>query len=66
MESIVYLDHIKCNGCVRSINEKLTPIEGVSGVEVDIPTGKVSIQHEDKVELDQLLEILDDAGYPEK
>lgn len=66
MESIVHLNNINCNGCVNSVKQCLSDINGIDGINVDIPTGKVTISHNDNVELDQMLELLDEAGYPEK
>jgi copper chaperone len=62
---IFYVDNVKCMGCVKTIIEGLYKIEGISNVQVDKETGKVSLQSND-VERNKIAEQLTLLGYPEK
>lgn len=55
--------NVKCGGCATSIQNGLKKIEGITDVQVDIPTGKVSVEGN---ELDENLikQILSELGYP--
>ncbi len=65
MKSNVILENITCNGCVRTIKESVSHISAIENIEVDIPTGKVSITHDDSISIDLMLEIWDGVGHPE-
>jgi copper chaperone len=53
-----------CGHCKMSVEGALTELEGVSNVEVDLATGKVTVSYDDsKVTLAQLQEAVEDQGY---
>lgn len=65
MEEItLHAQNIKCGGCVSTIQEGLATVDGVSEVQVEIDSGKVSIQGS---QLDgvQIRAKLAELGYPE-
>lgn len=54
---------IVCGGCANSIKKAFGNVEGVSAVEVDVPSKKVTVNHSPQVSRDEIVEVLDRAGY---
>ena len=54
---------IVCGGCAGSIKKALGNVQGVSDVEVDVGTKKVSVKHDSNVSREQIADALDRAGY---
>lgn len=60
----IHVENIKCGGCANSISTKLTAIDGVDSVDVDIDNGIVKVEAETGLHntiADKLLAM----GYPE-
>jgi len=59
----LFVANVKCEGCVTNIINGMTPLSGVDGVEVNQPTGEVTISG---VNLDQAIitSKLNELGYP--
>ncbi len=64
MQHIIEVENIKCGGCMNSIKNALTKIEGVSEVSIDKETETIEV--ESTTEREKLVKILSDLGYPEK
>lgn len=54
---------IVCGGCAGSIKKALGNVPGVSEVEVDVATKKVTVSHGENVSRANIVEALDRAGY---
>jgi copper chaperone len=54
---------IVCGGCANSIKKAFGNVEGVSNVEIDVPSKKVTVNHSAQVSRDEIVEVLDRAGY---
>ena len=57
------VSNVKCGGCVSNIQKGLAEIAGISAVEVDIPSGEVSLQA-DNPDLSAIKDKLRTLGYP--
>ena len=55
---------IVCGGCANAIKNAFGRVPGVSEVDVDVSTKKVTVRHEPEITRDQLAKVLDDAGFP--
>ena len=51
-----------CDHCVKAITGELTKIEGVTAVDVDLPTGKVTVSSEQPVDDGAVRAAVDEAG----
>jgi Cu+-exporting ATPase len=51
-----------CGNCVRHVQEALGEIDGVTA-EVDLDTATAVVHHPADVEVQQLLDAIDEAGY---
>lgn len=56
--------NVKCQGCVNNIRNGLMGIPGVQDIQVDIPTGQVSVQGQN-LSREQIAAKLGQLGYPE-
>ena len=54
---------IVCGGCANSIKKAFGNIEGVSNVEVDVPSKKVTVNHSADVSHEKIVDVLDRTGY---
>ena len=53
-----------CMGCVRSVKNVLEPIPGVTGVDVTLENGQVTIDYDPaKSGVEQFTNAINDAGY---
>ncbi len=57
---------MNCGGCVKSVTAALKPLSGVRSVEVDLPTGHVTVDGELVQGGESLAQALTAAGYPAK
>lgn len=65
MQIQIEAQNIKCNGCVSAIQTGLKDLSGVNSVEVDIPTGTVTVEAEQDLSA-EIAETLGKIGYPPK
>lgn len=54
---------IVCGGCASSIKKALGNVRGVSEVDVDVATKKVTVNHDENVSREKIVDALDRAGY---
>ncbi|MGH3673717.1 MAG: heavy-metal-associated domain-containing protein [Pseudonocardiaceae bacterium] len=52
-----------CQHCVTAVTEEVSAIEGVTEVQVDLPTGLVSVTSEKPLDGDAVRAAIDEAGY---
>lgn len=64
MQHRLDVDNIKCGGCAYSIESKLSALDGVSEVAVDVEQGQVTFSSENEL-IDQVRLQLKSMGYHE-
>ena len=65
MESKIFsIPNISCGHCVMSIKRELSEIEGVSKVEGDIDTKKITVEWDAPATLERLKSTLNEINYP--
>ncbi len=52
-----------CGHCAQSVTEEVGEVPGVTDVNVDLPTGKVTVTSEQPVSEDQVRTAVTEAGY---
>ena len=57
------VSNVKCGGCVSTIQKGLSEMTGITSVEVDIPSGEVTLQA-DNPDMAGIKEKLRSLGYP--
>lgn len=56
---------ISCKSCAAAITNALSALDGVEQVQVDVAAKMVDLVYdESRLTLDQILQRLDDAGFP--
>ncbi len=55
---------VKCDGCADTIREGLLKLPGIESVEVDVPTGSVTV-HGSELSREKLAAKLTTLGYPQ-
>jgi copper chaperone len=51
-----------CNGCANKVKGELGKVEGVSGVEIELATGRVTVTSQD-VEDARIIDAVEELGY---
>lgn len=51
-----------CNHCAQAVSTEVSAVTGVTGVEVDVETGKVVVEGDGFTDT-QIAEAVDEAGY---
>ena len=62
-ERVFTVPDVSCEHCVSAITKELTRIDGVSDVDVDLATKKVTVTSSDSVPEQQIREGIDEAGF---
>ena len=52
-----------CGHCVSSVKEEVGEVAGVTGVEVDLATGLVTVESDGPVEASAIVAAIEEAGY---
>jgi len=65
MEFEFQVQNVKCQGCASAIRAGLGQNPGVQEVQVDVPTGRVTVQAAGDIRA-ELSGMLSELGYPEK
>ena len=52
-----------CGHCVASVTEELLEVDGIEAVDVDLPTGAVTVTSAGPVERADVAAAVDEAGY---
>ena len=52
-----------CQHCVRAVTEEVSAIDGVTGVEVDLASGAVTVTAAQPPTREQMAAAVDEAGY---
>ncbi|SNR41803.1 heavy-metal-associated domain-containing protein [Actinomadura mexicana] len=52
-----------CGHCVSSVTEEVEQIAGVTGVDVDLPTGRVTVTSETLLDDARVKAAVEEAGY---
>ena len=60
---ILTVDGMTCGGCANGVKKALGALAGVGNVEVALETRLVTIEHDDRVSVAQLCEVIEDAGF---
>lgn len=54
---------MECGGCVKSVQNALSRVQGVLSVEVSLEEEKATLQAAESVRLEQLIDAVEEAGF---
>ena len=52
-----------CDHCVRSVTEEVGAVDGVTGVQVDLASGRVEVVSSHPLAIEKIREAVEEAGY---
>ena len=52
-----------CGHCATAVTEEVSKIAGVTGVQVDVAAGRVTVESDQPVTADAVAAAVDEAGY---
>lgn len=52
-----------CGHCVQAVTQELSGLDGVTGVDVDLDAGEVTVTSDQPIERDRVEAAVDEAGY---
>jgi len=58
------VEHITCGACLRVIDAELRKVPGILGMDADLPTRRVTVDHDPEVTPDEVAAAITAAGYP--
>ena len=64
MKTTVEIQNLKCNGCASTINNKLSTIENINTISVDVENSSVSFEYDTEDTLEIVKKELHKLGYP--
>ena len=64
MKTTVEIQNLKCNGCASTINNKLSGLENIKDVSVNVENGSVSFKYDTEDTFETVKKELHKLGYP--
>ncbi len=64
MKTTVQIQNLKCNGCASTINNKLSGLENIKDVSVDVENDSVSFEYDSEDTFETAKKELHKLGYP--
>lgn len=61
--SVLKVEGMSCDHCITAIKKTVGAIQGVENIDIDLKGGIVSVQHGDGINVEQLKEAVQGAGY---
>ena len=68
MKTVDFLvDDMTCAACVSTIKKRLSKVEGINSVNINLPLSKVRVEFEDNlINEEKIIEVINSAGYNAK
>lgn len=64
MKTTVQIQNLKCNGCASTINNKLSVLDKINDVSIDVDKSEVSFEYDSEDTLEIVKNELHKLGYP--
>jgi len=64
MNTKFFIQNLKCGGCAKTITKKLTDLDNVTNIKVDVDESSVAFNYKDELDLAVVIETLKENGYP--
>lgn len=64
MKTSILVQNLKCGGCANTINYKISNMENISNLHVDVEASKISFEYINELDAFKVKEILKNIGYP--
>ena len=64
MNTSILVQNLKCGGCAKTITDKLSEIDNITDIVIDVDESKVSFNYLDQSDLEGVKNKLSTLGYP--
>ena len=64
MKTSILVQNLKCGGCAKTITDKLSEIDNITDIVIDVDESKVSFNYLDQSDLEGVKNKLSTLGYP--
>ncbi|MBI3257420.1 MAG: heavy-metal-associated domain-containing protein [Actinobacteria bacterium] len=61
--STYQVEGMTCSHCVHAVQTEVSAIDGVTSVDVDLTTGKVTVSSDAALDIEAVRHAVDEAGY---
>lgn len=61
--SEIFVEGMTCQACVRRVTRAIERLDGVRGVQVDLASGHVAVDHEEACKLETVAQAIRQSGY---
>lgn len=65
MKTTIQVQNLKCGGCANTITTKLSHIENISDISIEVEKSEITFDYDSEITLLYAKEALKNAGYPE-
>ena len=65
MNASIIIQNLKCGGCAHTVTSKLSEIEGLQNVQVNVEDSLVTFQYDNETQIALAKSKLKTLGYPE-
>ena len=63
MTTTYHVKGMTCGHCVNAVSTEITKVAGVTGVDVDLDTGLVTVTSNGQLDVEAIRSAVDEAGY---
>ncbi|WP_067964171.1 heavy-metal-associated domain-containing protein [Nocardiopsis trehalosi] len=63
MATTITVSGMTCGHCVNAVKEEVSALPGVTSVDVELDSGRVTIDGTEPIDPDRLTAAIDEAGY---
>ncbi|NGO06310.1 heavy-metal-associated domain-containing protein [Streptomyces sp. HC44] len=63
VQDVYEVKGMTCDHCVKAVSSEVGALDGVTGVEVDLETGRVAVSSDQRLDYDAVAAAVDEAGY---
>lgn len=64
MKTKVFIQNLKCGGCAKTITNKLSHLDNITDIKVDVEESSVTFGYKDDLDLIVVMDVLKESGYP--
>lgn len=64
MKKTITIQNLKCGGCARTITTKISELENIENVKVDVENATVTFEYLSDIDIETVKNKLNGIGYP--
>jgi copper chaperone CopZ len=64
MKTTLYIQNLKCGGCVSSIINRISALEHIKNVTIKLQFDTITFEYDNNADFEEVKHILSNIGYP--